>query len=284
MRFRQIRTIGVCAPAGPVDPDRFARGIEFLRQKGFAVKVTPHATGKCGYLSGSAEDRFADLEMLWRDDAVDLILAARGGFGCAHLLDQLSLLPATDKFVAGFSDLTALLWAIERHRIAIPVALPMAEKFFTYDDETQENAWRALSGAPRRIDHLTVLKRGTFCGKLLAGNATVAASLCGTGHFPDCRERVLVLEDVGEPLYRLDRVLTQLQACGVFADCAGVVFGEFSGTNASEEELNGLLSRVTRQVKGGVLAGLRYGHEMGNFVSLNYRQVITAVGDAIEIG
>ncbi len=279
-----IHTIGVCAPAGPVDPALLANGVDFLRKEGFQVKVTSHAGGKKGYLAGSEEERFADLETLWRDPEVDLILAARGGFGCAHLLDCLSQLPPTEKFVAGFSDLTALLWAIDRHQLAIPVALPMAAKFGTYTAETQKNAWNALAGIPRQVSALTVLKKGDFSGKVLAGNATVAASLCGTKHFPDCRGRVLVLEDVGEPLYRLDRVLTQLEMCGAFAACAGVVFGEFSGTNAPEEELNALLCRVTRQVKGGVLANLRYGHEPGDFISLNYRENITASGNTIRIG
>lgn len=279
-----LRTIGVCAPAGAVDPALLANGVDFLRKQGFQVKVTPHAGGKKGYFSGSADERFADLEMLWRDPEVDLILAARGGFGCAHLLDRLAQLPPTGKFVAGFSDLTALLWAIERHHLAVPVALPMAAKFGTYTAETQENAWKALSGIPRQVSALTVLKPGDFSGEVLAGNATVAASLCGTEHFPDCRGRVLVLEDVGEPLYRLDRVLTQLEMCGAFSDCAGVVFGEFTGTDAPEEELNALLRRVTRQVKGGVLANLRYGHEPGDFVSLNYRENITFSGDTVRIG
>ncbi|MCQ2378768.1 MAG: LD-carboxypeptidase [Victivallaceae bacterium] len=278
-----VRTIGVFSPAGAVDPRRLDEGVAALRAEGFSVVVAPHAAGKNGYFSGTEEERFADFCDLWLDPSVDVLLAARGGFGCAHLLEKVSSLPDTGKIVGGFSDLTALLWTLDAQGKGRPAALPMAAKFGAYDETTKNFLREMAAGKTRRAENLAVIREGDFSGSALPGNLAVAASLAGTPYFPDCRGRVLILEEVGEPLYRIDRMLTQLDQCGALRACAGVVFGEISGAGYPDGALEETLARVCRRVPGGVRMNLRYGHEEGTFFPVRHGETVRVEGNTLQI-
>ncbi len=271
VNFGKNWRIGIISPAGPVDKDKLLSGVAGLEKLGCSVRLGDHALGKTGYLAASAAERFADFRNFYLDDEIDLILASRGGFGCAHLLPDLAELPKRPKLVAGYSDLTALLWALEKFDLATTLALPMAARYGDLDEKSLASAAAALAATPRNLGTFTELRPGAAQGLPLPGNLTVAASIVGTPYFPDCAGRILVLEDVNEPLYKIDRALTQLEQGGAFAACGGVIFGEFTQSGATDAELDELLIRATRQVAGPVLRGLRYRHEFP-FESLNCRQ------------
>ena len=273
---------GVISPAGAIAPEKLDSGIAALKEIFPVVKVGAHAHGKLDYLSATAQERFADLKKFWLDDEIDLILASRGGFGCAHLLKQISTLPHREKLIGGYSDLTALLWALEKSGNGTPVVMPMAGKFAGLDKKSLDSAVAAVKRLPRIMgEGLTVLKQGKITGLPLAGNLTVAATLAGTNYFPDCRGRILILEDVNEPLYRIDRELTQLEQCGALTNCAGVIFGAFTGAEFAPSQLEKLLRRFAEVVNGPVLSGLAFGHEFP-LESINFHQEIAIDGEMVR--
>ena len=258
-------TFGVVSPAGPVAPDVFDAGVAGLKKLGFGVKVFPHARGRSGYLAAPAEARAEDLLSAWFDPEVDAILCARGGFGSAHLLPLLKWrrMKERDLPLLGFSDITALHLAMDKKGVGRPVAAPML-KFIPELDADSLAAFRDVfdrsNHAFREVEELTT--GPDFSGRPLAGNLTVMASLLGTPYFPDPTGRVLVLEEVGEPLYRIDRLLTQLELAGVLAACAGVVFGNFTEGNFTDDELRELLFRAVKRARKPAVAGYPFGHEL----------------------
>ena len=258
-------TFGIVSPAGPTAPEIFDAGIEGLKKLGFGVKVFPHARGNCGYLAAPANDRAADLVSAWFDPEVDAIICARGGFGSAHLLPLLPWEKMKERQLPllGFSDITALHLAMDKFGVGRPVTAPMlkfipqldADSFKSLRDVLERN-----NHAFREIEELT--ENVNFSGRPLAGNLTVMASLLGTAYFPDPQGRVLVLEEVGEPLYRIDRMLTQLEQTGVFAACAGVVWGDFTEGDFTAGELRELQHRVMKRARKASAAGFPFGHKL----------------------
>lgn len=257
-------TFGVISPASATPTEVFDAGVAGLEKLGFGVKVFPHARSKEGYLAASAEARLADLAAAWSDPEIDAVLCARGGFGSAHLLPMLDwrAMKARPLPLLGFSDITALHLAMDRMGVGRPVAAPMLKFIPELDAGSLAAFCQVLKREDGEFDGAEVLAEGAFSGRPLAGNLTVMASLLGTPYFPDPAGRVLVLEEVGEPLYRIDRLLTQLEQSGVFAACAGVVFGAFTGGDLSDAELRELFLRVVRHAGKQAVMGYPFGHEL----------------------
>ena len=272
--------MAVVAPSGPVTPEVFSAGVAALREDGVQVKIMPHAAGKDGlypYLSASVEERRSDLVEAWLDPEVDLVMCARGGFGSAQLLPELDfeLLKQRDLPVVGFSDITALHWAMISAGTGTPVAGVMLSALPRLDDALRGAMADAIACRPRTLGTFTVVKEGEVSGLPLPGNLTVAASLAGTPSMPDTTGRIVIFEDVNEPDYRVDRMLTQLEQCGVFSRCAGAIFGEFSGA----ENPRRLIERISAGIDGPVLCDFPFGHGKP-FPAINFRQKlqITASG------
>ena len=257
-------TFGIVSPAGPVPVEVFDAGVAGVEKLGFGVKVFPHAREKSGYLAAPAEARLADLAAAWSDPEIDASLCARGGFGSAHLLPLLDwrTMKRRDLPLLGFSDITALHLAMDKLGVGRPVAAPMLKFIPDLDADSLGAFLRVLKREDGEFNGVEVLAEGAFCGRPLAGNLTVMASLLGTPYFPDPSGRVLVLEEVGEPLYRIDRLLTQLEQAGVFAACSGVVAGEFTEGNFTNAELYELVSSVVGRAGKPVVAGYPFGHKL----------------------
>ena len=258
-------TFGIVSPAGPTPPEIFDSGAAGLKKLGYGVKIFPHARGNCGYLAAPAAERAADLAAAWLDPEVDAILCARGGFGSAHILPLLPWKKMKERQLPllGFSDITALHLAMDKMGVGRPVAAPMLKFIPLMDDASLAAFRRVLDHADGEFDAVEELTDDAeFSGRPLAGNLTVMASLLGTPYFPDPRGRVLVIEEVGEPLYRIDRILTHLEQSGVFAACAGVVFGEFTEENFTVAELRKLLARVMKSAGKPAVIGYPFGHKL----------------------
>jgi len=265
-----IRRVGIIAPAGMADPHQLKAGITQLNNWGIEAVTAPRL--QCGtaekYLSASAADRADDLTALWLDPSVDLLLAVRGGYGCAHLLPLLDWekLRTRNIPVVGYSDLTALHLSMLRHDAGTPIAGPMAIRMHTIDSYTIKAFHHILAAEPERVltcpdgeRQLEILSPGTAAGPLFAANLAVMATLCGTPWMPDLSGWILLVEDVGEPVYRLDRYLTQLAQSGILTGCRGLIFGGFSDCGeAAERQL--LFRRIANEVTGPVLNGFPFGH------------------------
>ncbi|MGE3173495.1 MAG: LD-carboxypeptidase [Planctomycetota bacterium] len=233
--------IAVLAPASGVrDADALQRGLARWRQWGFLPELLPHATSKLDWPAGgplAATDalRLADLQEAISNERYRAIVAVRGGYGTARLLPHVDLAPLRrdPKPILGYSDLTALLAAVWRDGGLVGFHGPMLATTAAMDPGpdgwalqrrllTDATAAAALPAAEARG-----LCPGTAEGPLLGGNLALVQSLLGTPWQLDTTGALLVLEDIGEAPYRVDRMLTQLRQAGVLDRAAGVVLGDF---------------------------------------------------------
>ena len=273
-----IRRVGIITPAGRLAPELMESGITLLRKEGIRVDE-PEALPECkvAYLAGTPEDRAEQLEKLWLDPEIDLLLCSRGGYGSAQLLPLLNWRKLARRNIplAGYSDITALHWAMAARHAGLPVVSPMLGKLPSADAVTRDSISCALTGSERCAD-VVQISGSDFSGKVLAGNLTVAASLAGTDYCPESDGKVIFLEDINEPGYRIDRCLTQLEQAGLFDRAAGVVFGTFSGCDP--RELEELFVRFARRTGKPVAANFPFGHGFP-LVAFTFEDSVTVSGN-----
>jgi muramoyltetrapeptide carboxypeptidase len=232
-RLKRGDTIGLFCPAGPVrDVQRLRAGIKLIEDMGFAVKVRGPVEPREGYLADSDERRAEHLHALWSDEEVKAILAVRGGYGCLRMVEQLDweLFRRQPKFLAGFSDVTVLLNNLVVRSGLVAIHGPMAATLARSDERSLVSLFALLTGeVEERITpkSLEVLRGGTGGGRLVGGNLTSLVHLLATPWDCTWERCILVLEDTNEPLYRLDRMLTQLALAGRLERLAGLVLGDF---------------------------------------------------------
>lgn len=233
-------TIGLAAPAGPIREDVLQQGLELLRACGVKkVKYAPDICRHDNYLAGPDQRRIDELHSLWDDDEVKAILAVRGGYGCARLLPRLNfeLIRQKPKILVGFSDLTILLNVIHCQTGLTTFHGPMLSTVVRDGRPALESMLNELTvhaQANLKINGLEVLRPGQTQGRLLGGNLTCLAQLLATPYEPDWAGAILLLEDINEPAYRVDRLLTQLHLAGRLAGLAGIILGEFLGNDSQD--------------------------------------------------
>ncbi|MDH5523400.1 MAG: LD-carboxypeptidase [Desulfobulbaceae bacterium] len=226
-------TIGLAAPAGPVIREKdFADGVKILREMGFEVKYQRDIMRRTGYLAGPDQERISELHDLWRDPEVKAIMAVRGGYGCLRLAPHLDLelLRLHPKIVIGFSDLTVLLNIIVRQTGAMALHGPMLTTLPRSDRESLASFFHAITGRlPDQIkaDDLEIITGGNAQGRLVGGNLTCLSHLIGTPYEPQWEKSILLLEDVAEAPYRLDRMLSHLWEAGALRKISGLILGGF---------------------------------------------------------
>jgi muramoyltetrapeptide carboxypeptidase len=225
--------IGIIAPAGPVrNESDFSAGLKMLSDLGFKTRYRNDILRQNGFLAGTDQERLAELHELWRDPEVHAILAVRGGYGCLRLLPDLdiTLIRQQPKMLIGFSDLTVLLSTVQQRTGLITFHGPMLTTLPRSDRDSQESFFNLLTGRSMpeiKVKGLEILKNGQAQGRLLPGNLTSLTHLIGTPYEPDWRDTILVLEDIGEAPYRIDRLLTHLWAAGKLEQIAGLILGDF---------------------------------------------------------
>lgn len=246
-RLAPGQTVGLIAPASaPAEPDTVRFAADIIRSFGLQVRVGAHVFDRSGYLAGADADRAADLNGMFADPTVDAVFCLRGGYGASRLLPMLDfdVIRANPKPLIGYSDITALHMAIQARAGLVTFHGPIAAQVFTPYTLAEFKRvlfgadWPATIGAPppaevreghaEKANRLVTLAPGTARGRLLGGNLTLLAHLCGTPYMPDFTDAILFLEDVGEAHYAIDRYLTQLWLAGVLAKVRGVVFGKFT--------------------------------------------------------
>lgn len=238
-RLRAGDRVVVVSPSGPVPKDRLDTGCDILRGWGLDVEFGAHVLDvheRFGYLAGADADRAADLQRAWLDSSVAAVLCARGGYGAQRMVDLLdwaAMRSVQPKVFAGYSDITALHEAFGTQLGVATLHAPMvgARPFGTHEPST-EHLRRTLF-EPETVQTLSsataeALTPGTARGITFGGNVSLLPASLGT---PTGRESaagaILLLEDVEEDLYRLDRLFTQMLRCGWLDGVAGVVLGSF---------------------------------------------------------
>jgi muramoyltetrapeptide carboxypeptidase len=226
-------TIGLAAPAGPIKEEVLRQGLDLLRACGVKkVKVSPDICSRENYLAGSDTRRLEELHHLWEDDEVKAILAVRGGYGCARLLPKLDfdLIGSKPKILIGFSDLTILLNVIHQRTGLMTFHGPMLSTLVRDGRPQMEAMLNELTVHGQEnlvIKGLEILRPGNAEGRLIGGNLTCLAQLLATPYEPAWEGAILLLEDINEPAYRVDRLLTQLSLAGRLERVTGIILGEF---------------------------------------------------------
>ena len=276
-------TVGLITPSTYVsDPDRLALAERTLKYFDLKPKFGKNVRKRNGYLGGSIEERLEDLHAMFADRSVDAVFAIRGGYGSGQLLDRIDydLLRKNPKIFLGFSDITAMHLAIQKRAGLVTFHGPVALSEFS--DYTQKHFRRALfetaplgaltnppDSNPLRPSHtLRAIRGGKARGALVGGNLTLISTTMGTPFEIDTRGRILLLEDIDEQPYSIDRMLTQLRLAGKLDSAAGLVFGEcylcrprdykpaFDSTLSFGEVLDEILGKL----RIPVLSGLTFGH------------------------
>ena len=244
-RLRSGSRVALIAPAGPlIDTDDIRRAEELCGALGYQPVVGSNAAARQGYLAGTDQQRLADLNAALGDAECDAVWCIRGGFGVTRILDGVDFDAARrdPKPVIGYSDITALLLALNRETGLItfhgPVARAPMPRFSREHFErvlARPEPAGVLGTLPVRPDvlvprenRITTVSPGVAQGPLIGGNLTLLHCLVGTRWFPDLDGAVLFLEDVGEELYAIDRMLAHLRSVGSLSKLAGVVIGRFT--------------------------------------------------------
>jgi muramoyltetrapeptide carboxypeptidase len=230
--------------------------------------VGRHALSRWRYLAGTDEERRGDLVRALTDPTIDAVWALRGGYGTMRLIDDIDLTPLVrqPRAVVGFSDNTTLHLALDRLGLvsfhgphaggAFPAATERAFRRVLFEAAPPGELETDPSDPP------APLRGGVAEGELVGGNLALLAALAGTRFALRGRDRLIAIEDVGEPWYRIDRAFTQLLLAGCLDGAAGIIFGRFDacGENGDDVRLEDVLSERAGSLGVPVLANLPFGH------------------------
>jgi muramoyltetrapeptide carboxypeptidase len=261
--------IGVVALSGPVDPDRLVEGVAVLRSWGQPVELASNLGDRAGYLAGTDEARLNGLVELL-DRGIRTLVAARGGYGVTRLLDRLPWQRLRDDEVrfVGFSDLTALLNPLSSSTVQLHGPMVAAGLGRPANADRLRAALQGSlhGGTLFRFGEPSVVRHGRADGVAVGGNLSLMAALMGTPWEADLSGTILFLEEVHEPAYRLDRLMTQLAAAAGFGDVRAVVCGSLHGCRPRAECL-ARFSEIILDATGAdvpVVFGRPFGHGAEN--------------------
>ena len=262
--------VALVAPAGPLrGADDVARAEANARAFGWEPVVAPHALAHEGYFAGRDALRLADLNAALRAPDVDAVWCLRGGYGAMRLLDGIDYdaLGARPRPLLGYSDITALHLAVAaRVPSLVTFHAPTARAELTpFSRDSLARAVVAQADPCGAAPQARTLRPGRAGGRLVGGNLALVAALVGTPYAARCDDAILVLEDVTEPVYRIDRMLRQLLLSGALARCRAIVFGHCTSCPEEyEDDGRRSLDEVVREIAdaAGVpaLAGVPLGH------------------------
>ena len=265
--------IGVCAPSGRVDEASVMAGVAYLEDLGHRVVVAEEVRNTWRYFAGTDEERLAGFHRLVDDPEIDMIIAARGGYGISRLLARIdwNRVAASGKIYCGFSDFTAFNMAalacanlLTFHGPMLAVDFgkeapePFAENHFwnavTHDEHRIEDIACDHGYDPRRID-----------GTLWGGNLALITHLVGTPYFPSIDGGILYVEDLNEEPYAIERMFMQLQHAGVLARQKALVLGDFAQCSATNTQrypysIEEVLESLRLMLPYPVLTDFPFGH------------------------
>ena len=224
--------MAIASPASAVDPALVEGAKAALEAEGFRVRVMPHACGRVGTYSALAEERLADLQGALDDPEVRAVLCARGGYGAVQLLDRLRL-SEEPKWIIGFSDISALhgFWLANGvHSIHGSMAKELTLRRCPGDEANKRLLQILRTGDMPAIcwDANALNHPGEATGQLMGGNLAVLDGLCGTPYDLLRPDVILVIEDIAEPIYKVERILWRLRLSGVLPRLKGLIVGQFT--------------------------------------------------------
>ncbi len=280
--------MGLVNPASFLDPEDVDIARKELAQLGLNVKLAAHVRDRYGYLGGRDADRAADINSMFADSSVRALIAMRGGWGSSRILQMLDydLIRRQPKIITGYSDITALLLAIYAKSGVVtfhgPVGTSSWNRFtldwvrrilFSGEAVTLRNPWYDLN---YRVETLTA---GKARGRLVGGNLSVLAGMVGSPYLPDWQGTILFVEEIGEEVYRIDRMLTQLKLAGILDRISGFIFGQCKDCDPEEPDK----SLSFRQMLSEHIKPLRIPAWYGSMIGHMKDKFTVPVGALVEI-
>lgn len=271
-RLEKGDVVGIVSPSSPPDRDNLERSLAFLEQLGLQWKFAKHAKNIHGYMAGTDDERLADLEEMFQDPEVKAIICSSGGYGAGRITDRLdmTLVEENPKIFWGFSDITFLHTAIRQYtnlvtfhgsmlgpNVGTDTFEELSAKMFQQLFEPMELHYTEA------ISPLTSLTSGIARGEIVGGNLSVLARTLGTKYEIDTKDKILLIEAIGEDPARIDGLLNQLRMARKLEQVAGVVIGDFARTETTRKwtlTLEEVFDDYFKEATYPVVKGFKIGH------------------------
>jgi len=260
--------IGLIAPAGYVERAEIKEGLDILREQGFRIKLARHLFGKHRYFSGTISERIKDIHRFVNDPQVKALYAVRGGSGSSQLLPYIKYKKwkNTGKILIGFSDITALQWAlwyrsdtVSFSGMTLTFQFRKENPYLSLFLKHLQSQRRSITGHDVRHENIIIARGGHAEGFLMGGTLSIMTSLLGTPFFPKLQhDIILFIEDVNEPLYRIERSIVQMKLAGIFQNLKGIIFGRFKLDNHFIEVWSAVRYHLPENIP--VILNFPYGH------------------------
>ncbi|MBN1155444.1 LD-carboxypeptidase [candidate division KSB1 bacterium] len=269
--------IGIISPASkPSDMELVVKGMDYLRSRNFEPLSGKYVFEQRGYLAGKDEDRITDLNDMFRSKDIKAIICSRGGYGAPRILDQLDFrsIKRNPKIFIGYSDITTLGLGIFARTGLVTFSGPMVavEMGKGIHPFTEMSLWNQVLSPKDTIilynpddRPIDILKEGVGEGRLIVGCLSVMMGLFGTRYMPDLKGAILVIEDIDEDPYRIDRYFAQMKLSGVFNAINGLVLGQFIDCHPKDESkpslsLEDVVWDYVKDLSIPIMAKFAYGH------------------------
>ncbi len=275
--------IAIASPAGPVAAAKVEGAVRVLEEQGWQPVVMPHALGHSGNYSGTADERFSDMAEALLNSEYRAVLCSRGGYGVVHIMDRLARLPLErdPKWVIGFSDISAMHALMASKGIA-SIHSPMAAQIMKGTDDTDTASLFGILRGERpayTFPSHSYDRCGIAAGQLYGGNLAVLAELISTPYDILRPDTVLFLEDVSEPIYKIERIFYQLRLSGVLQRLKALLVGQFTeySSSASYADMETMIRDVTAGMDYPVAFNVPIGHVDHNLPVIEGAQVTVKV-------
>ncbi|MBR1914844.1 MAG: LD-carboxypeptidase [Alphaproteobacteria bacterium] len=260
--------VAFVSPSSWLDQKALKYALEWFEKKGIKVVFSSHIFDVDGYGAGDEKNRADDINKAFADKDIKAIFCTRGGAGSLKVLKYLDyrMIKKSLKPVFGLSDSTALQNALyaKTGLVSYTGFLPAYDfKQKEPDKVLEKSLLDVFNGKKIKYKNFDVLNDGEAQGELVGGCLSVFASLCGTEYFPDLKEKILLLEDVGEKTYRIDLMLEQIRLQKGFDKVKGIIFGIFEKcepADEGDETVDEIIKKFACKADIPVVCGFNYGH------------------------
>jgi muramoyltetrapeptide carboxypeptidase len=289
-------TIGIVCPAGSMMMEKAQTCINILQEWGYRVKIGKTlGSNSSNYFSGTDEERLNDFQQMLDDEAIKAILCARGGYGVGRIIDNIKFkkFKKAPKWIIGFSDITVLHAHIYNNYKIATMHAPMAAAFNDggFNNEYVRSLKSVLEGekikyecAPHDLN-----RKGEGIGELIGGNLSLLSYITGTTSESKTKGRILFLEDVGEYLYNIDRMLYQLKRGGKLEKLAGLIIGGFTDLKDTErpfgKKVYDIISDIVKEYDYPVCFNFPVSHATENYalkVGIGYKLKVSKTKVTLE--
>jgi len=285
--------VGVVATAKKVNRENTLHGIDILKTWGLEVKIGKYVFHSFYQFAGTDKQRTDDLQEMIDDPEIKAIFMARGGYGSTRIIDQIKFdsLYTSPKWICGFSDVTAFHLHIYNLGIA-SIHSPMPSFFYALNQKSLDLFKGLIFGEKVLYENKKHKqnRQGEGKGRLTGGNLSIICHTIGTKSEIVTRGQILFIEDVGEQLYNLDRMMVQLKRAGFLKDLAGLIVGQFSDMKDNEDvfgyDANEIIYSHTKEYEYPVAFDFPIGHTSENYaipVGMEAKLIVTHKGSTLEL-